>query len=159
MERKIFFRRSFFLYSPCHYMRAWIRILDAPGYYERAALQGSALVRTVRPCAQRRVALRSNFLINVHIHNYCDALIYHTCMCQMGCIICADCESVIFVNRTHHCHTPLHVQLTAALHHLCHFHSGCSLDCYCLDLELLLLYCLLWGFLQSSLHAHFIVHG
>ena len=24
-----------FLYSPCHYMRAWIRISDAPGCYER----------------------------------------------------------------------------------------------------------------------------
>ena len=57
IQRKIFFRRSFFLYSPCHYMRAWIRVLDAPGCYERAALQGSGLVRTVGPCAQRRVAL------------------------------------------------------------------------------------------------------
>ena len=38
-------------------MRAWIRILDAPGCYERAALQDSGLVRTVGPCAQRRVAL------------------------------------------------------------------------------------------------------
>ena len=53
-----------FLYSPCHYMRAWIRILDAPGCYEHAAwaerkfaLQSSRLVRTVWPCAQRRVAL------------------------------------------------------------------------------------------------------
>ena len=34
-------------------MRAWIRVLDAPGCYERAALQGSGLVRTVGPCAQR----------------------------------------------------------------------------------------------------------
>ena len=45
-------------------MRAWIRILDAPGCYESAAwaerksaLQGSGLVKTVGPCAQRRVAL------------------------------------------------------------------------------------------------------
>ena len=45
-------------------MRAWIRVLDAPGCYERAAraerksaLQGSGLVRTVGPCAQRSVAL------------------------------------------------------------------------------------------------------
>ena len=45
-------------------MRAWIRVLDAPGCYERVAqaerkstLQGSGLVRTVGPCAQRRVAL------------------------------------------------------------------------------------------------------
>ena len=38
-------------------MRAWIRVLDAPGCYERATLQGSGLVRTVWPCAQRRVAL------------------------------------------------------------------------------------------------------
>ena len=64
IQRKIFFRRSFFLYSPCHYMRAWIRILDVPGCYERvaraerkSALQGSGLVRTVGPCAQGRVAL------------------------------------------------------------------------------------------------------
>ena len=45
-------------------MRAWIRVLDAPGCYERAAraerksiLQSSGLVRTVGLCAQRRVAL------------------------------------------------------------------------------------------------------
>ena len=47
-------------------MRAWIRVLEAPGCYERAAraerksaLQGSGLVRTVdvEPRAQRRVAL------------------------------------------------------------------------------------------------------
>ena len=45
-------------------MRAWIHVLDAPGCYERAAqaerkfaLQSSGLVRTVGPCAQRRVAL------------------------------------------------------------------------------------------------------
>ena len=45
-------------------MRAWIRVLEAPSCYERAAraerksaLQGSGLVRTVGPCAQRRVAL------------------------------------------------------------------------------------------------------
>ena len=45
-------------------MRAWIRVLDAPGCYERAAraermsaLQGSGLVRTIGACAQRRVAL------------------------------------------------------------------------------------------------------
>ena len=31
--------------------------MDAPGCYERAALQGSGLVRTVGSCAQRRVAL------------------------------------------------------------------------------------------------------
>ena len=37
IQRKIFFRRSFFLYSPCHYMRAWICVLDEPGCYERAA--------------------------------------------------------------------------------------------------------------------------
>ena len=47
-------------------MRARIRVLDAPGCYERpaqaerkSALQGSGLVRTVRLCAQRRVALMS----------------------------------------------------------------------------------------------------
>ena len=37
IQRKIFFRPSFFLYSPYHYMRAWIRVLDAPSCYERAA--------------------------------------------------------------------------------------------------------------------------
>ena len=31
--------------------------MDVPGCYERAALQGSGLVGTVGPCAQRRVAL------------------------------------------------------------------------------------------------------
>ena len=31
--------------------------MDTLGCYERAALQGSGLVRTVGPCAQRRVAL------------------------------------------------------------------------------------------------------
>ena len=38
IQRKIFFRATIFLYSPCHYMRAWIRVLEAPGCYERAAL-------------------------------------------------------------------------------------------------------------------------
>ena len=45
-------------------MRAWICVLDAPGCYEctvraerKSALQGSGLVRTKGPCAQRRVAL------------------------------------------------------------------------------------------------------
>ena len=45
-------------------MRAWIRVLDVPDCYEHAAqverksaLQGSGLVRTVGPCAQRRVGL------------------------------------------------------------------------------------------------------
>ena len=58
---KNFFRATIFLYSPCHYVRAWIRVLEAPGSYERAAraerkseLQGSGLVRTVGPCAQSR---------------------------------------------------------------------------------------------------------
>ena len=43
-------------------MRAWIRVLDAPGCYERTAraerksvLQDSGLVRTVGPCPQSRV--------------------------------------------------------------------------------------------------------
>ena len=57
IQRKVYFRATIFLYSPCHYMRAWIRVLDAPGCYEQAALQGSGLVKTVGPCAQRRVAL------------------------------------------------------------------------------------------------------
>ena len=57
IQQKIFFRRSFFLYSQCHYTRAWIRVMDAPGCYKQVALQGSGLVRTVGPCAQRRVAL------------------------------------------------------------------------------------------------------
>ena len=62
IQQKIFFRAIIFLYSPCHYMRAWIRVLDVPGCYKRAAwaerksaLQGSGLVRTVGLCAQRRV--------------------------------------------------------------------------------------------------------
>ena len=61
---KSIFQTVIFLYSPCHYMRAWIHILDAPSCYERAAraerksaLQGSGLIRTVGPCSQRRVAL------------------------------------------------------------------------------------------------------
>ena len=43
-------------------MRAWIRVLDAPGCYERtawaerkSALQGSGMVRTVGPFAHSRV--------------------------------------------------------------------------------------------------------
>ena len=62
IQRRIFFRAIIFLYSPCHYMRPWIHVLDAPGCYERAAqaerkstLQGSGLVRTVGPCAHSRV--------------------------------------------------------------------------------------------------------
>ena len=61
---KIFFRATIFLYSPCHYMRAWICVLDAPSCNEcaaqaerKSALQGSGLVRTVGSCAQRRVTL------------------------------------------------------------------------------------------------------
>ena len=43
-------------------MRAWIRVLDAPDERvaqaeKKSALQSSGLVRTVGPCAQRRVAL------------------------------------------------------------------------------------------------------
>ena len=45
-------------------MRAWIRVLEAPGCYEcavraerKSTLQGSGLVRTVGPCAQRKMAL------------------------------------------------------------------------------------------------------
>ena len=60
-ESQIFFRATSFLYSPCHYMRAWICVLDTPSYEHTArverksALQGSGLVRTVGPCAQSRV--------------------------------------------------------------------------------------------------------
>ena len=64
IQRIIFFRQSFFLYSPCHCVGAWIRVLDAPSCYEhvaraerKSALQGSGLIRTVGPCSQRRVAL------------------------------------------------------------------------------------------------------
>ena len=61
----MFFRATIFLYySPCHYMRAWICVLDVPGCYERAArverksaLQGSGLVRIIGLYVQRRVAL------------------------------------------------------------------------------------------------------
>ena len=41
-------------------MRAWIRVLDTSGCYERmvrAERKSALLVRTVRPCAQRRLAL------------------------------------------------------------------------------------------------------
>ena len=62
IQRKIFFRATVFLCSPCHYMRPWIHVLDAPSCYERtaqaerkSALQGSGLVRTVGPCAHSRV--------------------------------------------------------------------------------------------------------
>ena len=51
-------------------MKAWIRVLDAPGCYERAVraerkstLQGSGLVRTVGPCAQRRVVLMPRAIV------------------------------------------------------------------------------------------------
>ena len=64
INEKYFLDNHFSYYSPCHYMRAWIRVLDAPGCYEsveraerKSALQGLGLVRTVGPCAQRRVAL------------------------------------------------------------------------------------------------------
>ena len=60
IQRKYFSDGHFsynIILSPCYYMRTWIRVLDVPGCYERAALQGSGLVRTVGPCAQRRVAL------------------------------------------------------------------------------------------------------
>ena len=60
---KKYFSERQFSYSPCHYMRAWIRVLDAHGCcYKRtawaerkSALQGSGLVRTVGPCAQSGV--------------------------------------------------------------------------------------------------------
>ena len=64
IQQKIFFRRSFSYNSPYHYMRAWIHVLAAPSCYEyvaraerKSTLQGSGLVRIVRSCAQRRVAL------------------------------------------------------------------------------------------------------
>ena len=45
-------------------MRAWIRVVEVSGCYEcaaraerKSALQGSGFVRTVEPCAQRRVVL------------------------------------------------------------------------------------------------------
>ena len=64
MYNQKYFSADLFSYSPCHYMRAWIRVLDEPSCYEhvvrverKSALQGSGLVRTVGSCAQRRVAL------------------------------------------------------------------------------------------------------
>ena len=67
------------MYSPCHYMSAWIRILDVPGCYEcmaqaerKSTLQGSGLIRTVGPCAQGRAAL-----INASGHR--DALSNNRC--------------------------------------------------------------------------------
>ena len=60
-------------------MRAWIRILDVPGCYERAvraerksALQGSGLVRTLGAGAQRRVALMPRAIDTAR-----DALLNH----------------------------------------------------------------------------------
>ena len=55
-------------------MRAWIRVSDAPDCYERAALQGSGLVRTVGPCAQRRVALMPRAIATAR-----DALLNDRC--------------------------------------------------------------------------------
>ena len=52
--------RNLIIYSsPCHYMRAWIRVLDAPVAMNEPhyKAQDLGLVRTVGPCAQRRVAL------------------------------------------------------------------------------------------------------
>ena len=61
---KNIFQTCHFSYSLCHYLRAWIRALDAPGCFKSAAraerksaLQGTGLVRTVGRCAQRSVAL------------------------------------------------------------------------------------------------------
>ena len=64
-------------------MRAWIRVLDAPGCYERtaqverkSALQGSRLVRTVGPCAQRRVALMPRAIATARDalwNNWCES--------------------------------------------------------------------------------------
>ena len=55
--------------------------MDAPGCYERAAqakrksaLQGSGLVRTVGPCAQRRVALMPRAIATAR-----DALLNDQC--------------------------------------------------------------------------------
>ena len=46
-----------FLYSPCSYMRAWHGFASwmCPVAMRMSALQGSGLVRTVGPCAPRRV--------------------------------------------------------------------------------------------------------
>ena len=49
---KIFFKRLFFLYSPCHYMRAWIRLLDVPGCYERAAQAERSQHYKVQDCSE-----------------------------------------------------------------------------------------------------------
>ena len=64
MYNQKYFSDDLFSYSPCHYLKAWIRVLDEPSCYERmvhverkSTLQGSGLVRTVESCAQRRVAL------------------------------------------------------------------------------------------------------
>ena len=70
IQRKIFFRATIFLYSPCHYMRAWIRVLEAPGCYERAALQGSGLVRTVGPYVQRSNVCTKKSSLNASGHSY-----------------------------------------------------------------------------------------
>jgi hypothetical protein len=53
----------FLIYSPFHYMRAWIRVSVAMNVrpcgekvHTALLLQSSGLVRTVEQCAQRRVA-------------------------------------------------------------------------------------------------------
>ena len=69
-NEKYFSDGHFSYYSPCHYMRAWIRVLDAPGCYERAALQGSGLVRTVGPCAQRSNVCTKKSGPNASGHSY-----------------------------------------------------------------------------------------
>ena len=50
-----FFRATIFLYSPCHYMRAWIRVLDAPGCYEKVR---TTRLRTGQNC--RAVCTKSS---------------------------------------------------------------------------------------------------
>ena len=95
VQQKIFFRATIFLYSRCHYMRAWIRILDAPGCHERmaraerkSALQGSGLVRTVGLCAQSRVpraiatardALSNDWRESTTHFERRRSILYHTC--------------------------------------------------------------------------------
>ena len=72
MYNQKYFSDDLFSYSPYHYMRAWIRVLDEPSCYERvvrverkSALQGSGLVRTVGSCAQRRaIATARDALLN-----------------------------------------------------------------------------------------------
>ena len=91
IQRKIFFRATIFLYSPCPNLEgietrwiadmSWIRVLDTPSCYECGAIVWperksvrplAPLVRTVEQCAQRRSA-------NAHVHQRLASHGNHSC--------------------------------------------------------------------------------